>query len=303
MGLLEAHAALAGRNAVIVGGAHGIGRAITLALAKAGIAVATCDFDEEAAMAISGEVEALGGKCLSVHADVRNVEAFDHFFDRVEEEFDSLDFLINVAGGVKSGYFTETTREQNASEIRLNYGYVLDAVRRAVPLIRKGGRGGSIISFTTIEAHRGAATYAVYAGAKAATANFSRALAVELAAEGIRVNLIAPDTTPSRTSLSSAKPEFIAKYLALPEEVRDAGMGMYIPQKHPPSQEDLADAVLILISDLSRSITGMTLHVDGGTMASSGFIDWPFDHKWGPAAGVETLSRLFGSDDQTQPKS
>lgn len=302
MGLLEAHTALAGRKAVVVGGAHGIGRAISLALAKAGIAIAICDFDEEAANAISDEVEALGGKCLSVHADVRNVEAFEHFFDRVEDEFDSLDFLINVAGGVKSGYFTDTTREQNASEIRLNYGYILDAVRRAVPMIRKGSRGGSIISFTTIEAHRGAATYAVYAGAKAATTNFSRALAVELAAEEIRVNLIAPDTTPSRTSSSSATPEYMAKWHALPEEARAEAMNMYIPQKHPPSQEDLANAVLILISDLSRSITGITLHVDGGTMASSGFIDWPFDHKWGPAAGVETLSRLFASDNLTEPK-
>ena len=70
----------------------------------------------------------------------------------------------------------------------------------------------------------------------------------------------------------------------------------YVPQEHPPSQEDPADAVLILVSDLSRSITGVTLHVDGGTMASAGFIDWPFDHKWGPAAGVETLARLFAEE-------
>lgn len=293
MGLLEAHAALAGRKAIIVGGAFGIGRAISLGLAEAGIAIATCDFDEEGAGTIAGEVEALGVKCLSVHADVRDEAALDAFFDRVEQEFETVDFLINVAGGVKSDYFTETTREQNASEIRLNYGYILDAVHRAVPMIRKGGRGGSIISFTTIEAHRGAASYSVYAGAKAATTNFSKALAVELAKEGIRVNLIAPDTTPSRTSYASASPEFMAKYFALPEEARDAGMSMYIPQKHPPSEEDLANAVLILISDLSRSITGITLHVDGGTMASAGFIDWPFDHKWGPAPGVETLAKLF----------
>ncbi|MDG2004246.1 MAG: SDR family NAD(P)-dependent oxidoreductase [Novosphingobium sp.] len=296
MGLLEAHAALAGRKAIVVGGAHGIGRAISLALADAGIAVAACDFDEEAASAIGAEVEAHGVECIAAHADVRDEAALERFFDRVEAEFETVDFLINVAGGVKSDLFTETTREQNASEIRLNYGYILDAVRRAVPMIRKGGRGGSIISFTTIEAHRGAASYSVYAGAKAATTNFSKALAVELAQEGIRVNLIAPDTTPSRTSFASASPEFMEKYLALPEEARAAGMSMYIPQKHPPSQEDLANAVLMLVSDLTRSITGITLHVDGGTMASAGFIDWPLDHKWGPAPGVETLAKLFAAD-------
>ena len=293
MGLLEAHAALAGRKAVVVGGAHGIGRAISLALADAGIGVAACDFDEEALGPIGEELAAKGVPWLSVLADVRDEAALDAFFDKVEAEFETVDFLINVAGGVKSLPFTETSREQNASEIRLNYGYILDAVRRAVPMIRKGGRGGSIVSFTTIEAHRGAASYSVYAGAKAATTNFSRALAVELAQEGIRVNTIAPDTTPSRTSFSSASPEFMAKYLALPEEARAAGMAMYIPQKEPPSQEDLANAVLMLVSDLTRSITGITLHVDGGTMASAGFIDWPFDHKWGPAPGVETLAKLF----------
>ncbi len=82
----------------------------------------------------------------------------------------------------------------------MNYGYVIDSVRRAVPLIRSGGTGGSIINFTTIEAHRGAATYAVYAGAKAATTNFSRAMALELGADRIRVNPIAPDANPGKTS-------------------------------------------------------------------------------------------------------
>lgn len=293
MGLLEAHAALKGRKAIVVGGAHGIGRAISLALADAGIAVAACDFDAEAVVPLAGELAARGVQHLSMLADVRDDAALDAFFDQVEAEFETADFLVNVAGGVKSLPFTETSREQNASEIRLNYGYILDSVRRAVPMIRKGGRGGSIISFTTIEAHRGAASYSVYAGAKAATTNFSRALAVELAQEGIRVNCIAPDTTPSRTSFSSASPEFMEKYFALPEEARAAGMAMYIPQKEPPSQEDLANAVLMLLSDLTRSITGITLHVDGGTMASAGFIDWPFDHKWGPAPGVDTLAKLF----------
>jgi 3-oxoacyl-[acyl-carrier protein] reductase len=64
--------------------------------------------------------------------------------------------------------------------IQLNYGYVLDSVRRAIPLIRKSGKGGSIINFTNIEAHRGAAMLSVYAGAKAANTNFSRAMAGEL---------------------------------------------------------------------------------------------------------------------------
>src|SRR5271163_4191086 len=268
MGLLEAHAGLAGKVAVVVGGAGGfMGRGITLALAQAGVHIAACDNDDEAVRTIVPDVAALGSRILSVRADVTDAETLDAFYDRVEKEFDRIDIVVNVAGGVKRSLFVESTRADNARDIRLNYGYIIDSVRRAIPLIRRGNRGGSIINFTTIEAHRGAANLAVYAGAKAATTNFSRALAVELAAEGIRVNLIAPDTTPSLTSFNAMEPELRAKFSALPEHALAQVYRMYIPQKRAPSEEELANAVLFLASELSRSITGTTLHVDGGTMA------------------------------------
>lgn len=157
MGLLEAHAALAGKVAVVIGGAGGIqGRAVTLALAEAGVAIATCDIDAEAVRAIVPQVEALGQRILSVHADAADAEALDRFYDRVGAEFERLDIVVNLVGSVQRSLFLDTTREQNARDIRLNYGYVIDSIRRAVPLIRRSGKGGSIINFTTIEAHRGA---------------------------------------------------------------------------------------------------------------------------------------------------
>src|SRR6202167_4471726 len=177
MGLLEAHAGLAGKVAVVVGGAGGfMGRGITLALAQAGVHIAACDNDDEAVRTIVPDVEALGSRILSVRADVTDADTLDAFYDRVDKEFDRVDIVVNVAGGGKRSLFVESTREDNAPDIRLNYGYIIDSVRHAVPLIRRGARGGSIINFTTIEAHRGAATFAVYAGAKAATTNFTRAL-------------------------------------------------------------------------------------------------------------------------------
>lgn len=97
----------------------------------------------------------------------------------------------------------------------MNFGYVIDSVRRAIPLIRRGGRGGSIINFTTIEAFRGAASFAVYAGAKAATTNFSRALAVELGADKIRVNMIAPDTSPVKNTNRALYPEDLERFAAM----------------------------------------------------------------------------------------
>jgi len=301
MGLLEAHARLAGKRAVVIGGAGGIGRAVSIALAKAGIGIASCDIDEQATRKIVSEVETLGHSILSVHADVRDADALDRFYDRVDAEFDGIDIVVNVAGGVKRMPFLDTTREQNAVDIRLNFGYVIDSVRRAVPLIRRGGRGGSIINFTTIEAHRGAATFSVYAGAKAATTNFSRAMAVELGAEGIRVNTIAPDTTPARGSYSALTAHDLAKLDELGEEALAQSYKMYIPQKKAPAVDDLVNAVLFLASDLARAITGITLHVDGGTMAAFGFIDWPFGDGFMPAPLGGTVSRLFDSDRQASP--
>lgn len=298
MSLMTSHAGLAGKTAVLIGGATGIGRAIALALAEAGVGIALCDWDEAGVRDIVPEVEAFGAKILSIHADVRDAQALDGFFDRVAAEFDSVDFLVNIAGGVAHDLFMDTTPEQNAEEIRLNFGYILDSVRRILPLIRKGGRGGSIINFTTIEAHRGAAGFAVYSSAKAATTHFTKTLAVELGAEQIRVNAIAPDSTPSRTSSKARGESYMARRATLSPEAQAQGAIMYIPQKRPPSVEDVANAVLFLVSDLSRTITGTTLHVDGGTIASLGFIDWPFGDGFGPSPQPETLRRLFGSADQ-----
>jgi NAD(P)-dependent dehydrogenase (short-subunit alcohol dehydrogenase family) len=157
----------------------------------------------------------------------------------------------------------------------------MHSVSLAIPRIRAGGRGGSIVSFTTIEAHRGAAGYAAYAGAKAGLVNFSRSLAVELAPERIRVNLVAPDTTPSRSIERALRPEAL-EAMGTTEERVEKGFATYVPMGTPPPVEAVGHAVLFLASDLSSWITGTTLHVDGGTWASSGFLQWS-EGRWGPA--------------------
>lgn len=293
MGLLEAHAGLRGKTAVLVGGATGTGRNIALTLARAGVNIASCDIEVEASRTLTGEVEALSVKAFSTVADVCDAAALNRFYDEVAARFDRIDILVNLAGGTKRGFFTDSTPERDASDIRLNYGYILDSCRRAVALMRRGGGGGSIINFTTIEAHRGAAGFSVYAGAKAATTNFSKALAVELGAERIRVNLLAPDTTPSGGGPKAMEPEVMAAFADIRPEVAPEGYNMYIPQQEPPSQDDLADAVLFLASDLSQSITGIVLHVDGGTSASLGFLKWPHGDGFSPAPLPQTLKRLF----------
>ncbi|MDO7836717.1 SDR family oxidoreductase [Sphingobium sp. HBC34] len=292
-GYLDQRAGLAGRTAVVIGGGGGIGAGITLALAGAGVDVALCDIDQEQMAVTVATARDMGRKVYSDRIDATDPDALDRFYDDVARAFDHLDIVVNVVGGTYRTNFMDLDRTGIARDIQRNYGYVVQSVQRAVPLIRLGGRGGSIINFTTIEAHRGAATFAVYAGAKAATTNFTRSMAVELGKEGIRLNCIAPDTTPSKGNESAMPPEIAAGYAnVLPESIGKA-MAMYIPAGGPPPVEALANAVLFLASDLATFVSGMTMHVDGGTMAAAGFLDWPHGDGFVPVALSGTVPYMF----------
>lgn len=293
MGFLEDQAKLQGRIAVIVGGASGIGEAVTLALAASGVDIALCDIKADAVCATCAHIEAPGRRAFRAVADATDPTALQEFYREVGARFGRVDILVNVVGGVLQKPFMESSAAECAADIQRNYGYVLNSVRAAVPLIRQTGRGGSIINFTTIEAHRGAAGFSVYAGAKAAVTNFSRSLAVELGAERIRVNVIAPDTTPSEGNFNALPPAVRAEMAASNPEWMDQALRMYIPLQTPPTRQDLANAVLFLASDLSRSVTGTTVHVDGGTWAASGFINWPGEG-FLPIPRAAVQQRLFG---------
>jgi NAD(P)-dependent dehydrogenase (short-subunit alcohol dehydrogenase family) len=284
MGLREAHAAMKGKVAVVVGGAAGyLGRGTTIGLAKEGVTIICCDNDREGLAAIVVEVEAMGGTISAHYADVTDAASLDAFWDTVEVSTDHIDILVNVPGGVARSLFDQTSRESHARDVRLNYGYVVDSCQRAIPLLRNSGNGGSIINYTTIEAHRGAATFAVYAGAKAATTNFSRALAVELGKDMIRVNCLASDTSLARASNAALAKEDFERLAALGEDALAKSIEFYVPQKRPPTVEEVVDGVVFLASDLSRTVTGTTLHVDGGTWAAFGFLDWPGGDSFMPA--------------------
>ena len=294
MGLLEAHKALSGKVAIIIGGAAGyIGEGVSLGLARAGVEVFACDNDREGIAAIAKAAAGLPGTIRASYADVNDERTLDAFFDEVEGQTGQADILVNVAGGVRRSPFDQTSRTDHARDIRLNYGYVIDSCQRALPLLRKSGNGGSIVNFTTIEAHRGAATFAVYAGAKAANTNFSRALAVELGADLIRVNCIATDTNLARASNNALYPEDIARMAALGEDAMSKAMSIYVPQRRAPAVDDVINGVLFLASDLSRSITGTTLHIDGGTIAALGWLNWPHGDGFMPAPLAGSLERLF----------
>lgn len=290
--MLDEKANLNGKVAALLGGGGGIGAAATLGLARMGVDIAVFDKDGAALAETKAAVEALGRRCLAFEGDVLSSENVRDFYAETGAAFDRLDIVVNVAGGVRQRDFLTGTDEQDAEDIRRNFGYVIQSIRLAVPLIERRTTGGSIINFTTIEAYRGAATFSVYAGAKAANANLRRALAVEFARRNIRVNEITPDTTPSNGNANALLPELIAVMMETPPEVIEKAMAMYIPRGTAATPDDLADTVVFLASDLSRSITGVNINVDGGTSAASGFIDWP-GGGYCPAPLGDSIKLLF----------
>jgi NAD(P)-dependent dehydrogenase (short-subunit alcohol dehydrogenase family) len=244
--------------AVVTGAARGIGAATAIALARFGAHVAVCDRDAEGLAATRREVEALGRRAVSSVLDVREEEAVRAFLAEVGEVFGRVSTLVNNAGGGFYAPFLEVSAKGESALVRENFGSVTNFVRATVPLMR---RGGSIVNVTSVEAHRAGPGFAIYSAMKAAVANLTKSLALELAPRRIRVNCIAPDMIPTAGDAALAE---ASSAMALPG-VASA------PWPETGSVWDCAAAVVFLASDLSRFITGSTLHVDGGTEAAGGW--------------------------------
>lgn len=290
MGLLDERGALGGKAAVVVGGAGGIGRSVSLDLARAGVDVAVCDIDATAIAELGAELDNLGVCHVESVVDVLDAEALTDFHAAVDREFDRLDVLVNVVGRSTWCDFEDTTPAMWEVDLQRNLGYVMHSVHAALPRLRRTGRGGSIINFTTIEGSRARPGAAVYAAAKAGVENFGRSLAVELAPDGIRVNTVAPDNTPT-PGLSTIPPPAFRRPPDRPDLAERAGR-IHVPMGRVGQTEDVSNCVLFLASDLSRYVTGTTVRPDGGTWAASGWLNWP-DIGFSPSPPGPILERIF----------
>jgi 3-oxoacyl-[acyl-carrier protein] reductase len=182
--------------------------------------------------------------------------------------------LVNVVGSAVREPFADSAPRHWDAAIAGNFGWLLPAVHACLPLLRASARGASIINFTSIEAHRAAPGFAVYAAMKAALTSFTRTLAVELAPEGVRVNAIAPDmvVTPGFTRVVAGDADR-ATWEDTP--LGRASARLAVPAGRRGEPDDVGSAVLFLASELSAYVTGQTLHPDGGALASSGWSNWP----------------------------
>jgi NAD(P)-dependent dehydrogenase (short-subunit alcohol dehydrogenase family) len=176
----------------------------------------------------------------------------------VKSEFGSIQILVNNAGGGFWSEFLDVNAKGENALMRENFCTVTNCVRAAVPLMIEGG---SIVNVTSVEAHRAGPGFAIYSAMKAAVANLTKSLSMELAPQKIRMNCIAPDMIPTPGDAGLA----------------DASSAMELPGvassswPETGSSWDCAAATVFLASDLSRFITGSTIHVDGGTEAAGGW--------------------------------
>jgi 3-oxoacyl-[acyl-carrier protein] reductase len=265
-------AGLEGTVAIVTGGAGGLGEAITLDLAANGVRVAAVDRDAAAVEAVTAELERRGHDAVVQVGDARHPEVLDIVFAAADERWGRLDTLVNVVGGTFRGAFEEQSPRAWDALIRTNLTHVLHATSRAIPRMRAAG-GGSIINITTIEGYRAAPNFAVYSAAKAGVAELARTLSVELAPANIRLNNVAPDIVPTPGMMGISTDDGATGDVHPMLDPTNAAVSIPIGRVGAPSE--VGSVVVFLASRLSSYITGTTLHVDGGTFASSGWFNWP----------------------------
>jgi NAD(P)-dependent dehydrogenase (short-subunit alcohol dehydrogenase family) len=293
-GFLDARARLVGRAAVVIGGAGGLGRACVEDLGRCGVELTVCDRDTTALESISAWAHEDDVTINTIEGDGRDPAVLERIFTSHDRRFSRLDVLVNVVGGTFRQPFEENTAKGWDALIRTNFTWLLTSTQMAIPRMRAAG-GGSIVNLTSIEAHRAAPNFAVYAAMKAAVTNFSKTLAVELGPDGIRVNCIAADLVPTESLRAIGDHYLDALTEAAPIGIPMGRTGLYT---------DVGGCAIFLASDLSVYVTGTTLHPDGGVYASSGWSNW-LETGWSnlpPGSVLDAIRQQRDSAEPNQPR-
>lgn len=250
---IEKYFGLAGRCAVVTGGARSIGAATVRALASAGAAVAVVDLDLEAAEATAADLRASGAKAVALEADCSDEQSIKDMLERAAAELGGLHILVNNAGIYPYITLEDLSVEDFQQVYDLNVVGTFVAMREGIRHIRDSGSGGSIVNLSSITAFAaGQPGLTAYGSSKAAVTQMTRNAALEFAEWGVTVNAVAPGFV--HTDGTNA--------------LFEAGMGDVLLQhqviKRVATPDDIAGVILTLVSPSCSFVTGTTITADGG---------------------------------------
>ena len=253
---------LSGKGAVVTGGAMGIGQGIAFRLAEAGAGVMVADIDLKAATQTAQQIQARGGKAKAIRADVCSAADAVKVTQATVDAFGSLDILINNAGIYPSSGFVDTAEELWDKVLDTNLkGAFLYSQAAALAMI-KAGHGGRIVNMASVEAMKPMALLVPYNTSKSGVVMLTKSMALELAANRILVNAVAPGGI--ETPGASVARASISQTLGITEEQVVQGFVQRVPLGRMGEPDDIAKVVLFLVSGAADFITGELILVDGG---------------------------------------
>ena len=239
-----------GKIALVTGGAQGIGKAIALLLAQKGSDVIVSDVNLEKAEETAREIETLSRRSMAVRANVAVFDEVEKMVQTLIERFGRIDILVNNAGIARDKLLLRMTEEDWDAVLDINLKGTFNCTKTVIRHMSKQ-RSGRIVNIASVVGEMGNAGQANYSASKAGVIGFTKTIAREFASRGITVNAIAPGyiVTPMTD--------------ALPEKAKEELKRM-IPMERLGQPEDVAQAVLFLVSEASSYITGQVLNVNGG---------------------------------------
>ncbi len=245
-----------GRTALVTGGSRGIGRAIAMGLAAAGAHVALNGRDAAALDSVRAAIESDGGQVSVYPADVTDREAVHRMVAAAVRDLTKLDVVVNNAGGTSFMVpFAELRFEGWTKVMRLNTESVVHVCQAVGPYLL-GQRAGSVINVASVAALGGTPALSPYGASKAAVLSLTRRLALEWAADGVRVNALCPGWTATDLNRNLWEDKRIS-----------AAMTARIPMGRWGRADEMAGAAVFLASDASSYVTGQAIVVDGGLTA------------------------------------
>ncbi len=252
---------LAGKVALITGGASGIGRATARLFAREGAAVVLADVNASAGQCVADEIVQSGGRAFFEPVDVAQAADCKRLIERTIREFDRIDILFNNAGIIRRATVLDLSEDDWDRVMAVNVKSIYLLSREVIPHIQKAG-GGTIINTASGWGLAGGAKAAVYCASKGAVVLLTKAMAIDHGSQRIRVNCICPGDTDTNMLREEAQ-----------QLGEDQGRILAASAKRPLGRvgtpDEIAQAALYLASNASSFVTGTALVVDGGGLAGS----------------------------------